>query len=140
MPGSPSGGIRPWQVWLHIMCLAALQALSDLGKRVAAHYVPGSLSGVIRPFLASVAAHYVPGSPSGVIRAWQVWLHIMCLAALQALSELGKLGCTLCAWQPLRRDQSLASVAAHYVPGSPSGDIRAWQAWLRILCLTALQA
>ena len=125
VPGSPSSGvIRPWQAWLHIMCLAAFQALS-----------------LIRPCLASVAAsHYVPGSPSGVIRAWPVWLHIMCLAALQALSELGKLGCTVCAWQPLRRDQSLASVAAHYVPGSPSGDIRAWQAWLRILCLAALQA
>ena len=161
VPGSPSGvKSLELKVWLHIMCLAALQAvsISDLGKcgctlcawqpfrryqtlaSVAAHYVPGSLSGVIRPCLASVAAHYVPGSPSGVIRAWQVWLHIMCLAALQALSELGKLGCTLCAWQPLRRDQSLASVAAHYVPGSPSGDIRAWQAWLRILCLAALQA
>ena len=149
-------------------------------KSVAAHYVPGSPSGVKslelkvwlhilcawQPFrryqsLASVAANYVPGSPSGVIRfwqawlhimclaafqalsdlAWQAWLHIMCLAALQALSELGKCaGCTLCAWQPFRRDQSLASVAAHYVPGSPSGDIRAWQAWLRILCLAALQA
>ena len=89
-------------------------------KSVAAHYVPGSPSGVKSLELGeySVAAHSVPGSPSGVIRAWQVWLHIMCLAALQALSELGKRGCTLCAWQPFRRYQSLASVAAHSVPGS----------------------
>ena len=108
-----------------------------------------------------MAAHYVPGSPSGVKSLeLKVWLHIMCLAALQAVSDLGKCGCTLCAWQPFRRYQtllgkrgctlcawqpfrryqSLASVAAHYVPGSPSSVIRAWQAWLHIMCLAAFQA
>ena len=177
VPGSPSGVIRAWQVWLHIMCLAALQALSELGKcgctlcawqpfrryqslaSVAAHYVPGSPSGVIRawqawlhimcwqPFrryqsLASVAAHYVPGSPSGVIRTWPpVWLHIMCLAALQALSELGQCGCTLCAWQPFIQALSeLGKRGCTLCAWQPSGVIRAWQAWLHIMCLAAPQA
>ena len=139
VPGSPSGVTRAWQVWLHIMCLAALQASSELGKCGCTLCAWQSFRH--HQSLASVAAHYVPaGSPSGIIRAWQVWLHIMCLAALQASSELGKCGCTLCAWQSFRHHQSLASVAAHSVPGSPSGIIRAWQVWLHIMCLAALQA
>ena len=156
VPGSLSGVTRAWQVWLHIMCLAALQASSELGKCGCTLCAWQSFRH--HQSLASVAAHYVPaGSPSGIIRAWQVWLHIMCLAALQASSELGKCGCTLCACQPFRhhqslasvaaqpfrRYQSLASVAAHYVrnvPGSPSGVIRPWQAWLHIMCLAAPQA
>ena len=134
VPGSPSG-MMIWQILAARFVTGSPSGIMNnekwLGKRgcTLCAWHSGSPSCVKSLELGeySVAAHSVPGSPSGVIRAWQVWLHILCLAALQALSELGKCGCTFCAWQPFRRYQSFASVAAHYVPGCPTLAGPPWQ-------------
>ena len=142
VPGSPSGVIRAWQAWLHIMSLAAPKAISELGKRGCAYFVPGSPSGIIKAIelgsklwlrstvcvsslLRAVTSHCEMAAHdasaalqllSSVVRTWQVWLHMMCLTAPQASSG------------------TIRNVAAHCVPGSLTGDLKILQVWLHMMC------